>query len=123
MNLLNFFTDSKIFDDFFDGNVSLPFFIMNKLWQGDMQCFRCKFHLLQNLINVNIIRLNNISMRRVPDYILFNFTHSHHCAIQHLFHEYSLLRMDHLIIGIFKLSIGFKISQIQGSIVLKPLII
>lgn len=59
----------------------------------------------------------------VPYNILFNLTHSHHSVIKHLFHEDSLLGMDHLIVGILKLSIGFKIPQIQGSIVLKPLIV
>jgi hypothetical protein len=52
--------------------------------------------------------------------ILFNLTHADHGVIKHLFHEYSLLWMDHLIVGFFKLAVGIKISEVECSVVLEP---
>ena len=46
-------------------------------------------------------------MRGVADDILFDFAHSDHGIVEHLFHENSFLRMDHSIVSFFEFAIGF----------------
>lgn len=59
-------------------------------------------------------------MSGVADDVLFDFAHSDHCVVEHLFHEDSFLRMDHFIISFFKFAIGFEVSKVKCGIVLKP---
>jgi hypothetical protein len=59
-------------------------------------------------------------MRGVAYNILFNFTHADHGVIKHLFHEDSLLGMDHLIVGFFEFTVGIEVPEVECSVVLEP---
>ena len=62
-------------------------------------------------------------MGAISDDILLGLTHSNDHVVQHLLHEESLLRMDHLVVAVFYFSIDSYVSDIQSPIVLEPLIV
>lgn len=62
-------------------------------------------------------------MSIVPDDILLDFAHPDDHIIEHFFHDGTLLRMYHLVIGVFELSVGLEISQVKSSVVLEPFIV
>ena len=101
MNSLNFITDSLLSDDFFDDKISGIFGIMDKSRKWNFECFGCEFHVHKNLIDIDIVGLNDVSVSRIAHNVLFDFTHSDHGVVKHLFHEDSFLGMDHLIVGLF----------------------
>lgn len=59
-------------------------------------------------------------MSWISNYILFDFAHSDHCVVKHLFHEDSLLRVNHLVVSFFEFAISLKISNVKSRIVLEP---
>jgi hypothetical protein len=62
-------------------------------------------------------------MSVVPYDILLDFAHPDNHIIEHFFHDGTLLRVYHLVIGVFEFSVGLKISQVESSVVLEPFIV
>jgi hypothetical protein len=62
-------------------------------------------------------------MSTVPNDILLDLAHTHNDIIEHLPHENSLLRVHHLVEGIFQVSVNLEIAQVESPVVLEPLIV
>lgn len=107
MGGFNLFADSKLPDDFFDGEISGIFGVVDEAGKGDFEGFGGEFHVHEDLIDVDKIRLDDVGMGGVADDILFDLAHPDHGIVEHLFHEYSFLWVYHLIVGLFKFAIGF----------------
>lgn len=120
MGGFDLFTDAELLNNFVDCEVSSIFGVMDESRERDFECLWCEFHIHENFINVDIIGLDNVCMGGVAYNILFNFTHADHGVIEHLFHEDSLLGMDHLIVGFFEFAVGIEVSEVECSVVLEP---
>jgi hypothetical protein len=101
--------------------ISIRFFVLEILGNADSEGFWSKFHLAEYLIYIDKIRLNDVGLSAVSDHILLDLAHSHNHILQHLFHDYSLLRMNHLVIGLLKFAVHLDVPDIELSIVLEPL--
>jgi hypothetical protein len=117
-----FFSDSKIFLDGLDDQISRTR-VCKVPRKRDVEGFGSEFEIHQDFIHVDVVGLRVGGVSAISDDILFDFAHSDDDVVKHVLHEYAFLWVNHLIVGVLKFPVDFEVAKVESSIILKPLII
>lgn len=91
--------------------------------EGNRECLRGEFEVDEDIIQVDIVSLRIGGMGTVADDILLDFAHANYHIVQHLPHEAPLLGVDHLVEGIFQVTVDLQVTQIKRTVILEPFVV